>query len=317
MRLRSELRDRAARIEQLKKKYEVMMMSIAPSEDGLEHSQAYYLVKAAQDRQELQKAGDELDTKIRRGEKEIRALQNTLDMMNGRNQLYRTSLARSDPGSAEALQRDELDGQYQTTMATFKVKRREMAALQGELQAVQASTRALQQQAAQAQRSVQQTQSVAAAARKELDDQEVSCCLRCASLTVCRSASCARCGRRRGSCAATGMLPGPPPRRHRSSTSACAASRTSQRRHAAPAFASGWCDWPQVAQQIDVSIHDHPEFVPEIQMLYDRQGIVLPAPSAPRTGDGTSIFSVRGSPAGLVLTLRSPRPARARKPSAP
>ncbi len=63
-----ELRERATRIDQLKKKYEVLVMTIAPSGgddgDGEQHSQAYYLVKAAQEREELQHQGDELDIKV-------------------------------------------------------------------------------------------------------------------------------------------------------------------------------------------------------------------------------------------------------------
>ena len=106
----AELRDRGARIDLLKKKYEVLHMSIASSADGEVHSQAYYLVKAAQERHELQKAGDELDLKIRKGEKEMRALQNTLDVMNNRNQQYRHALTKADPTSLEAQQREDLDG---------------------------------------------------------------------------------------------------------------------------------------------------------------------------------------------------------------
>ncbi len=88
-------------------------MTIAPSSDGEEHSQAYYLVKAAQEREALQSRGDQLDVQIRKGEKEIRALQNTLEMMNGRNHQYRQTLAKSDPSSAEAMQRDDLEAQVQ------------------------------------------------------------------------------------------------------------------------------------------------------------------------------------------------------------
>ena len=67
-----ELHERISKIDKLRKRYEILSVSMAPPDDGEEHSQAYYVIKAAQDREELQREGDDLDSKIRKAEREIR-----------------------------------------------------------------------------------------------------------------------------------------------------------------------------------------------------------------------------------------------------
>lgn len=95
-----ELRDRVKRVETLKRRYELLMSQFdhsadddVPGNSSDDHSQAYYVIRASQKREELQREGDALDQKIRKAEKEIKALENTLKMMNDRNEEYRMKYA--------------------------------------------------------------------------------------------------------------------------------------------------------------------------------------------------------------------------------
>ena len=52
---------------------------------------SYFVIQAAQRREELQREGDELDAQIRKCEREIRALENTLKHLTVRNAEFRLS----------------------------------------------------------------------------------------------------------------------------------------------------------------------------------------------------------------------------------
>lgn len=86
-----DLRSREAAVEKLKARFEAVAR---PPDEG--HSQSYYIIKAAQKREEMQRRGDELDQDVRRCEREIRALQTTLDHLNARNNAYRNSFQKVD-----------------------------------------------------------------------------------------------------------------------------------------------------------------------------------------------------------------------------
>ena len=91
-----ELAERKTRIYNLKLKYESVKNKV--KSDGEQHSQAYYMLKAAQAREELQRKGDELDSDIKRAEKEVRALENTLSHLSVRNEKYKASFRGAQVG---------------------------------------------------------------------------------------------------------------------------------------------------------------------------------------------------------------------------
>ena len=73
----------------MKKKYEMMVakMSSQDSTDE-ENTQTFYVIKAAQEKEELKRQGDELNQKIEKIEKSIRAAEATLDAISSHNGKY-------------------------------------------------------------------------------------------------------------------------------------------------------------------------------------------------------------------------------------
>ncbi|KAL5004553.1 hypothetical protein ScPMuIL_018009 [Solemya velum] len=130
----AELHERISKIDKLRKRYEILMVSMAPPEGEEEKSQAFYVIKAAQDKEELQREGDDLDARIRKAEKEIRALENTLKLMNNQNETCRKSFNKITETSDEMEDKQQMEEQMRAVMDKYKYKRRQIRELQEDLQ---------------------------------------------------------------------------------------------------------------------------------------------------------------------------------------
>ena len=115
-----EMRERAMKVGRLQNKFDILVNKVK-REEGEEHSQAYYVIKAAQEREEMQQKGDTLDARIRKAEKEVKALEATLVKMNGKNNDFRASTRKaSDEGdllATRAALREKLDAAYEKMKA--------------------------------------------------------------------------------------------------------------------------------------------------------------------------------------------------------
>ena len=128
-----ELQLRKNKVKNLRIKYEGLVQKSQSSSGEVEavgeHSQAYYVIKAAQEKEELQRYGDELDGKIRKCEKEIKALANTLDHLKMRNKNYRDKFQQGAEG-ADLEKKQILEDQCRAASETLFKKRRELQKLQ-------------------------------------------------------------------------------------------------------------------------------------------------------------------------------------------
>ncbi|KAG5449837.1 Coiled-coil domain-containing protein 39 [Clonorchis sinensis] len=109
--LKMEIQSRKSHVEILIKRYEILTALMAPPEGEEERSQTYYVIKAAQDKEALQRKGDQLDAETRQAEQELIALENTLALMNGCNTLLRHSYAKLPDDAEELTQMKELKEQ--------------------------------------------------------------------------------------------------------------------------------------------------------------------------------------------------------------
>ena len=124
-----ELSDRKSKVQNLKVKYENLCYKNRSNDDGEERTQAYYVIKAAQEREELQRYGDELDSKIKKAEREIACLSDTLDHLKGRNTRFRDSYLTS--GNTNELEmKNAIEDQCRAATEQLSKKEKELRSLQ-------------------------------------------------------------------------------------------------------------------------------------------------------------------------------------------
>ncbi|KAB0392696.1 hypothetical protein E2I00_012667, partial [Balaenoptera physalus] len=133
----AEFHERLSKIDKLKNRYEILTVVMLPPEGEEEKTQAYYVIKAAQEKEELQREGDSLDAKINKAEKEIYALGNTLQVLNSCNNNYKQSFKKVTPSSAEYEVKIQLEEQKRAVDEKHRYKQRQIRELQEDIQSME------------------------------------------------------------------------------------------------------------------------------------------------------------------------------------
>ncbi|XP_030016486.1 coiled-coil domain-containing protein 39 [Sphaeramia orbicularis] len=170
-RLSAEMSEKLSKIDMMKKRFEILSMSMAPPEGEEEKSQAYYIIKAAQEKEELKREGNALDAKIRNTELENRALENTVQLFDNSNSACRTSLNRVKESSPEYQEKLKLEEQLRAAEDTLKYKRKQISELQEDTQDMSSTLENTMQEEQAEKEKLDHTQMLISSLNKEIVSQ--------------------------------------------------------------------------------------------------------------------------------------------------
>lgn len=127
-----ELADRKNKVKNLQIKYQALIQSKQGNVDMFEHSQAYYIIKAAQEKEELERKDDELKAQIGKSEFELKALMNTLEHLKGRNVKFRELQLNKNATQTDFDLKKNLQDQFYTIGNQLVQKKNEFEGLKAQ-----------------------------------------------------------------------------------------------------------------------------------------------------------------------------------------
>ena len=134
----SKLRETITKVEKIKGKYEVIMMNLQTGDDEPEEvSQVFYIMKSAVRKEELRKESHDLGEKVRIAEAEVKALEETLEIMMQQNNELRTLLKNEKLKVQDLEDKKILEEKIKTLMVEFKEKKRQLGIVETEIKQVQ------------------------------------------------------------------------------------------------------------------------------------------------------------------------------------
>ncbi|NXB78217.1 CCD39 protein, partial [Donacobius atricapilla] len=171
-RMSAEFQDRLWKIDKLKRRYEIFTLSMMPPEGEEMKSQAYYAIKAAQEKEALRQEGDDLDAKICKAQKEITAMENSLCVLKNWNRNYKNSFKAVPETSEELEEKLKLEQDKKAADEKYRKKQRQIKELQENLQIMQQHFDVIQKQQALFEEKKKAKQALILQLKRDIEEQK-------------------------------------------------------------------------------------------------------------------------------------------------
>ncbi|XP_052869033.1 coiled-coil domain-containing protein 39 [Anopheles cruzii] len=127
--LRADISERGLKIEQLKNRYDLSLDLLGKNEDGSIVTATQIKIQTAQEKYMLLREGSELNVKILRAEEDLKALENTVKVMNFANEKYKRGFQKvDDDDNPDLVAMEAIQADYGKAVAALKNVRSDLAA---------------------------------------------------------------------------------------------------------------------------------------------------------------------------------------------
>ncbi|KAF5275674.1 hypothetical protein FQA39_LY06786 [Lamprigera yunnana] len=126
-RLKRDISLRLTKIHQLQERFHIAQMSLGKDEDGQPLSVTHFKIKNAQEKHMLQEEGDAMDMKIKKFEKEIIAMENTLKIVSLSNVTYKQNLSAVNEFDEKYQEKNKLEAEISAKNCIIRSKNDELA----------------------------------------------------------------------------------------------------------------------------------------------------------------------------------------------
>ncbi|XP_058117768.1 coiled-coil domain-containing protein 39 [Anopheles ziemanni] len=125
--LKADITERTLKIDQLKNRYELSLDLLGKNEDGSIVTATQIKIKTAQEKYMLLREGSELNVKILKAEEDLKALENTLKVMNYSNEKYKRGFQKVEDENPDMIAMENIQADYCKAVAALKAVRSDLA----------------------------------------------------------------------------------------------------------------------------------------------------------------------------------------------